>query len=64
VEPLFDILQKIDDLNFLWIAAVGDLRTARAQVMELQRRTPGDYIVFDERTQQVVAELKSQATGA
>jgi hypothetical protein len=28
VEYLFDILQKIGGLNFLWIEAVGDLRAA------------------------------------
>lgn len=60
----FDILQKIDDVNFLWIEVVGDLRTALARIEELQARTPGEYVVFDQRTQQVVAQRKSRATGA
>jgi hypothetical protein len=29
---LFDILQKIGDLNFLWIEAVGGLRAARPRM--------------------------------
>jgi hypothetical protein len=64
VESLFDILQKIDDLDFRWIQAVDNLQTAKARIIELQARTPGEYVVFDERTQQIIAELTSHATGA
>jgi hypothetical protein len=64
VESRFDILQKIDDVNFRWIEVVGDLQTAITRIEELQARTPGEYVVFDQRTQQVVAQLKSRATGA
>ena len=64
MESLFDILQKIGDLNFLWIEAVDDIRTAKARIVELQELTPGEYVVFDQRTQKVVAQRKSRATGA
>ena len=64
MESLFDILQKIDDVNFLWVEVVEGLRTAIARIEELQARTPGEYVVFDQRTQQVVAQRKSRATGA
>ena len=64
MEYLFDILQKIGDLNFLWIEAVGDLRAAKARILELQELTPGEYVVFDQHTQRVVAEVKSRATSA
>jgi hypothetical protein len=64
VESLFDILQKIDDVNFVWIEVVEGLRTAIARIEELQARTPGEYVVFDQRTQQVVAQRKSRATRA
>jgi hypothetical protein len=64
VESRFDILQKIDDVNFRWVEVVGDLQTAITRIEELQARTPGEYVVFDQRTQQVVAQLKSRATGA
>ena len=39
---LFDILQKIGDLNFPWIEAVGGLRAAKARILELQELTPGE----------------------
>lgn len=64
MESFFDILQKIGELNFLWIEAVGDLPTAKARIVELQQLTPGEYVVFDQRTQRVVAEVKSRAIGA
>ena len=64
MELLFDILQRIGDLNFLWIEAVGDLRAAKARIVELQGRKPGEYVVFDQRTQRIVAEVKSRATSA
>ena len=64
VESLFDILQKMDDVDFLWIEAVGDLRTAIDRIEELQARTPNEYVVFDQRNLQVVAQLKSRAAGA
>jgi hypothetical protein len=57
VELLFDILQKIGDLNFLWIESVGDLRADKTRIAELKERTPGEYVIFDQRTQRVVAEV-------
>jgi hypothetical protein len=62
VEYLFDILQKIGDLNFLWIEAAGDLRAAKARIIELQELTLGEYVVFDQHTQRVV--VTSRATSA
>jgi hypothetical protein len=64
VEYLFDIPQKIGDLNFLWIEAAGDLRAAKARIIELQELTLGEYVVFDQHTQRVVAEVTSRATSA
>jgi hypothetical protein len=64
VEYLFDVLQKIGDLNFLWIEAAGDLRAAKARIIELQELTLGEYVVFDQHTQRVVAEVTSRATSA
>jgi hypothetical protein len=64
VEFRFDILQKIDDVNFRWIEAVGDFQTAITRIKELQARSPGEYVVFDQHTQKVVAQQKSRATGA
>jgi hypothetical protein len=60
VEPPFDILKKIDVVNFEWIEVVRDLQTAEARIEELQARSPGEYVIFSQRTQQIVARFNSQ----
>jgi hypothetical protein len=64
MNPLFDILKRIDTLNFKWVEVVRDLQTAEARVQELQAPSPGEYVVFSQRTQQIVAKFNSQMAGA
>ena len=64
MEPPFDILKKTDVVNFQWVEVVRDLQTAEARIQELQARSPGEYVVFSQRTQQVVARFKSPMAGA
>jgi hypothetical protein len=64
MEPLFDILKKIDVVNFEWVEVVQDLQTAEARIRELQARSPGEYVVFSQHTQQIVARFNSLMTGA
>ena len=51
----YDILKKEGQTDFVWIDAVRDLQTAKAQVQELSVRSPGQYSIFEERSQKVVA---------
>jgi hypothetical protein len=64
MSPLFDILKRIDAVNFEWLEVVRGLQTAEAMVQELQARSPGEYVVFSQRTQQIVARFNSQTAGA
>ena len=64
MEPPLDILKKTDVLNFEWIDVVRDLRTAEARIQELQACSPGEYIIFSRRTQQIVARFNSRIAGA
>jgi hypothetical protein len=64
VEPLFDILKKIDEVNFEWIEVVRELQTAEARIQELRARSPGEYVIFSQRTQQIVARFNSRTAGA
>jgi hypothetical protein len=64
MEPPFDILKKIDIVNFEWVEAVRDLQTAEARIQELQARSPGEYVVFSQRTQQIVGRFNSLMAGA
>jgi hypothetical protein len=64
MEAPFDILKKIDVVNFQWVGAVRDLQIAEARIQELQARSPGEYVVFSQRTQQIVARFNSLMAGA
>ena len=60
----FDILRKTDSVNFQWAEAARDLQTAEARIQKLQVRSPGEYFVFSQRVQQVVARFKSPMLGS
>jgi hypothetical protein len=51
----YDIFRKDLLGTPVWIAAVQDLETARLHVLELAGRSPGEYFVFCQKTQQVVS---------
>jgi hypothetical protein len=52
----FDILEKIDELNFRWLETAQDLQGAKTRIEERQALSSGEYVVFDRRTQQIVAK--------
>jgi hypothetical protein len=57
VSPAFDILKKIGAVNFEWVEAVRDMQTAEARIQELLARSPGEYVVFSQRTQEIVGRF-------
>jgi len=61
--PAFDILKKIGAVNFEWVEVVGDLQTAEARIQELQAHSPGEYVIFSQRTQEIVARFNSTMEG-
>jgi hypothetical protein len=53
----YDILKK-DVLGYpIWVEAVEDLRKASVRIEELVLHSPGEYIVFNQQTSQVVTTL-------
>jgi hypothetical protein len=62
--PAFDILKKTDAVNFEWLEDARDLQSAEARIEELQARSPGEYVVFSQRTQQIVGRFNSLMAGA
>lgn len=64
MNPAFDILKKIGAVNFEWVEVVRDLQTSEAKIQELQERSPGEYVVFSQRTQEIVARFNSPMEGA
>jgi len=57
--PQWDILRRERDGSFIWMEAAQDLNTAKARLEELIAAAPGEYFVFDQRSQEIVAKLTS-----
>src|SRR5437879_7204735 len=38
-----------------WMEAVQDMETAKLRMLELARRSPGEYFVFSQETQEIVS---------
>jgi hypothetical protein len=51
----FDILRRHHDGSLLWLEAAADLKVAKSRLQQLCASSPGDYFVFDQGSQQVVA---------
>jgi hypothetical protein len=60
----YDILGKPDNKTFVWVQALRDLDSANARIKELESATGGEYVIFDQLTQQMVAPAKSNRPGS
>jgi hypothetical protein len=56
----FDILKRHDDGSFIWIEAAQNLDVAQARLRDLCARAPGEYFVYDQKSQQIVARLSNR----
>lgn len=55
--PHLDILKRQKDGSFIWIEARSDIEIAEKRIEQLASIEPGEYFVFDQRTQQIVAKV-------
>jgi hypothetical protein len=58
--PHLDILKRQKDGSFVWIEAASDVEVAEERLSQLASISPGEYFVFDQRTQQIVARIARQ----
>jgi hypothetical protein len=58
----FDILRRNENGSFTWLESAVDLAAAQARMRELSIESPGEYFVFDQKTQQIVAKLSTRNT--
>ena len=58
--PHLDILRRQSDGSFVWIEAVSDLRVAEERISHLAGAHPGEYVVFDQRSQEIVVKVSKQ----
>jgi hypothetical protein len=55
----FDILRRHSDGSFIWVEAAAELSLAKDRLQQLYSATPGEYFVFDQKSQQIVAKIAS-----
>jgi hypothetical protein len=58
--PHLDILKRQEDGSFIWIEAARDVELAEERISQLASTAPGEYFVFDQHTQQIVAKIAKQ----
>jgi hypothetical protein len=51
--PAYDILKK-DAAALVWVQAMDNLELAKLRIRELAARSEGEYVIFDQRTRQIV----------
>jgi hypothetical protein len=57
--PMYNLFTEDARGNPVWLDALADLESAHKKLLKLASVDPGDYFIFDLRTQQVVASLVS-----
>ena len=55
----YDILRRHKDGSFIWLEAAAELGHAKDRLQKLYAATPGEYFVFDQKSQQIVAKISS-----
>lgn len=56
----FDILKRQKDGSYIWLEAARDLQKAMARMQQLCATVPGEYFVFDQKVQKVIAEVAGE----
>jgi hypothetical protein len=56
--PAYDILKK-DAAALVWVEAVQDLEYAKLRIKELAARCEAEYVIFDQRTSEIVGRLNA-----
>jgi hypothetical protein len=52
-----DLFRRNKDGNYIWLEAGGDLKTAKLRLQELSASAPGEYVLFDRSTAQIIERL-------
>jgi hypothetical protein len=55
----YDILRRHSDGSFIWLEAASELGRAKDRLQQLYSAVPGEYFVFDQKSQQIVAKVSS-----
>jgi hypothetical protein len=54
-----DLFRRNKDGNYIWLEGGGDLKAAKLRLRELSASAPGEYLLFDRSTAQIVERLRN-----
>jgi hypothetical protein len=54
-----DLFRRTKDGNYIWLEAGEDLKAAKLRLQELRASAPGEYLLFDRRTAQIIETLRN-----
>jgi hypothetical protein len=57
-----DVMRKQNDGTLIWVEAVQSVEVAKSRINNFGRTMPGEYVIFDQTTQQIVACVVADAT--
>jgi hypothetical protein len=60
MKSAYDIFRKDLLGTPVWMESVQDIQTAKLRLGELARRSPGEYFVFSQETEEIVCETPSR----
>ena len=60
MKPAYDIFRKDLLGTAVWMESVQDIETAKLRLTELARRSPGEYFVVSQETQEIVCETPAR----
>jgi hypothetical protein len=53
--PTFDLFKRDNSGRLIWLGVADDLKAAAGRLRELASSTPGEYLVFSQQAQKMVA---------
>jgi hypothetical protein len=53
--PSFDLFKRDSSGRLIWLGVAHDLKAAAGRLKELASSTPGEYLVFSQQAQKIVA---------
>ncbi len=61
MKPAYDIFRKDLLGTPVWMESAQDMDTAKLRLTELARRSPGEYFVVSQETQEIVCETPARS---
>jgi hypothetical protein len=54
-----DLFRRNNDGKFIWLEAGEDLKAAKLRLQELSAGAPGEYLLFDRSSAQIIERLRN-----